>query len=207
MNLRPATAADVGPLAELIYTAALANARACPLDVTFGTVRDETLDRLGWMVLNLPENPGHFSRFTVAETGGRVASALCLHTKEGDSILTWRRVFRGLGYGYPAIAAGVYRMRSYFMVKPHCGPDSLIVGNVATFSEYRGMGAASLLLNDAIARVRDEGRPRLELECQIGNPARRVYEKAGFAVTEVKTSRSWAKTFGTAGVLKMTLEL
>jgi ribosomal protein S18 acetylase RimI-like enzyme len=206
-NLRPATPDDAGPLAELIYSAALANARFCALDLTFGTSGEETLERLRWTVLNLPENPNSFSRFTVAEVDGRVAAALCLHQRRNDSVLTWRRMLRGMGYGYAEIGANLYRMRSYFLVKPSIPRDSLIVGNIATFPEFRRMGAARALLEDAVGRAGEMRFPRLDLECQVGNPARLLYEGAGFEVTTVKCSRSWEKTFGTPGVLRMTLDL
>lgn len=208
ITIRRATPRDAGPVAELIDLAALAHAPRTALELVFpGTVR-ERLEKLEWLFLNEEQNVNHFSRFFVAEVAGRVAASMCTNTRESNSILVWRRALRGMGFTYGEMGAMAWRLRPYMKVKPHFTKDSLIVDNVATFPEFRGLGAARSLLETAVRRAGEGGYPRLELECQVGNDAAlRIYEGAGFRVTEVRTHPSWERALGTPGVLRMTLEL
>lgn len=46
---------------------------------------------------------------------------------------------------------------------------------------HRGTGIGTRLLAEVIAQARDRGEPGLSLSVEAGNPARRLYERAGFA--------------------------
>ena len=208
ITIRRATPRDAGPVAELIELAARTHAPRSALELVFPGTARERLEKLEWLFLNEEQNANHFSRFFVAEVAGRVAASMCTNAKVNGSMSVWLRALRGVGLTFGDIGVVAWRMRPYFRVKPHFARDSLIVDNVATFPGFRGLGAASSLLETAVGRAGEGGYPRLELECQVGNDAAlRVYEGAGFRVTEVRTHPSWERALGTPGVLRMTLEL
>ena len=208
ITVRSAVKEDAKPVAELIYLAALANARVCPLDVVFNRGREQVLEKVAWMFQNIEDNFNHHLRCLVAEIDGRVASSLFLNTAHNDSFKVWRSAFRGMGYGDLEMLSMGWRIRSYFRVKPSFRSDSLIIDNVATFPDFRRSGAVHSLFERARALAGEKGFPRMELECQVGNtPARKAYEKEGFVVAEVKTHPSWERIFGTPGVMAMRLDL
>ena len=206
--VRCATTDDAGQVAKLIDLAALAHAPRSALELMFPGTARERLERLEWLFLNEERNENHYSRFFVAEVGGFVAASMCTNTRGEDPVLLWWRILRRMGLSRREIGALARRLWPYLKVKPHYARDSLIVDNVATFPEFRRLGAARMLLERAVMRAREGGYPRLELECQVGNdPARSAYEGFGFRVTEVRTHRSWERALGTPGVMRMTLEL
>jgi len=208
ITIRPAVKEDAKPVAELIYLATLANAPVSALDIMFRESREQVLENIAWMFLNVEDNLNHYSRCLVAEIDGRVASSLYLNTRENDTLPVWRRTFHGMGYGDIDILGMLWRIRSYYRVKPSFLKGSLVIDNVATFPEFRRKGSVHLLFGRARDFAREKGFPRMELECQLGNTAaRKAYEKEGFVVTTEKTHPSWERTFGTPGVMRMTLEL
>ena len=52
---------------------------------------------------------------------------------------------------------------------------------IAVRSGWRGRGVGGRLLVALVARARQEGQPGLSLSVEAGNPARRLYEAAGFS--------------------------
>jgi ribosomal protein S18 acetylase RimI-like enzyme len=102
----------------------------------------------------------------------------------------------------------LWRIRPYAGVNIHFSKGSLVIGNVATFPEFRRKGVAASLLDDAIERGRREGYRKVQLSVLIGNDsARTVYERAGFEVTDEKRSRAFERAVGFPGYANMSLEL
>jgi ribosomal protein S18 acetylase RimI-like enzyme len=62
---------------------------------------------------------------------------------------------------------------------------------IAVRPEARGRGIATLLLDRLLAAAAREGRPGVSLSVEDGNPARRLYDRAGFVVV---TSAGGAST-------------
>lgn len=52
--------------------------------------------------------------------------------------------------------------------------------SLTTFEPYRGRGAGTALLDALIQEARRRGLPALSLSVEDANPARRLYERAGF---------------------------
>jgi ribosomal protein S18 acetylase RimI-like enzyme len=206
ITIRPASEEDEGPVAELIYLAALANARVCPLDVMFKAAREQVLEKIALMFQNVEDNLYHYSRCLL--TDDKVASSLYSNTTANDLMSVWRRTLGGMGHSDIEMLAMVWRMRSYYRVKPTLQRDGLVIDNVATLPEFRRKGLVHLLFGRARGFAREKGFPRMELECQVGNTAAlNAYEKEGFVVAQVKTHPSWERTFGTPGVMRMRLDL
>lgn len=67
------------------------------------------------------------------------------------------------------------------------------IGQLGTLPGYRGRGAASVLLTQALASYRDQGydRASLDVDSANGTGALGMYERVGFAVT--KSWTSWTR--------------
>lgn len=208
MRIREAVPGDVEEMAELLYISDLANARASIYDLVFPGPGEQRLEKIGWLCLNAGRTPNHYTRFKVAEIDGRVAASLCTFTREEDRALEWLAAFREMGYGYRQMLDILWRIRPCGRVNIRFSKGVLVVGNVATFPEFRGKGAARALLDDAIERGRKRGYTEIQLSVLVGNDtAKNVYMSAGFEVREVKTSRSFEKAIGAGGYMRMALEL
>lgn len=67
----------------------------------------------------------------------------------------------------------------------------------------RGQGIGGALLDHAEAEARRIGRPMMSLVTATSNPARRLYERHGFEVTETKTDAEYEAGTGSAGRILM----
>ena len=54
--------------------------------------------------------------------------------------------------------------------------------SITTFAGHRGQGLGTVVLDAVIAEARRRGLPGISLSVEDGNPARRLYERAGFRV-------------------------
>jgi [ribosomal protein S18]-alanine N-acetyltransferase len=65
--------------------------------------------------------------------------------------------------------------------------DELHINNLAVLPEWRRRGVAKRLLHHVLERTADDGAERATLEVRQSNePARRLYERFGFAVTGIR---------------------
>ena len=54
--------------------------------------------------------------------------------------------------------------------------------SITTFAGHRGKGLGTAVLDSVVAEARRRGLPGISLSVEDGNPARRLYERAGFRV-------------------------
>jgi ribosomal-protein-alanine N-acetyltransferase len=67
--------------------------------------------------------------------------------------------------------------------------DQIHINNLAIHPDYRGRGLGSRLLREVLHAAESLGAPHATLEVRRSNePARRLYEQAGFATVGVRTS-------------------
>ena len=57
---------------------------------------------------------------------------------------------------------------------------------ISLLPEYRGLGIGTQLLNSLLLLLQENGYPRASLSVQKDNPARRLYERAGFRILAEK---------------------
>ena len=62
----------------------------------------------------------------------------------------------------------------------HRGPSDIRIMDIALAPAFRGRGIGSALLGDLIAEAESSGR-KLSIHVEMDNPARRLYERLGFA--------------------------
>jgi ribosomal protein S18 acetylase RimI-like enzyme len=78
----------------------------------------------------------------------------------------------------------------------------------ATKEEARRQGAASQLTEAVIAEAGEKGFSKVQVNVYIGNePALKMYEKAGFAVSEEKVDEFFEKMIGAPGMVSLTKDI
>ena len=96
----------------------------------------------------------------------------------------WTALRRGALLGRPASAGGVIAYCAGWIVF-----DELHINNLAVGPPWRRHGVASALLTFVLQEAAVEGATRATLEVRRSNePARRLYERFGFAFAGVRTA-------------------
>jgi GNAT superfamily N-acetyltransferase len=94
---------------------------------------------------------------------GRPGDAGSIAELEGERVgAAWWRHFTSANHGYGFLDPTIPEL------------------SLAVVPSHRGRGIGTALLGELIARARDEQLPALCLSVEFGNPALRVYERAGF---------------------------
>jgi len=78
-------------------------------------------------------------------------------------------------------------------------PDALHIHELHVARELRGRGIGGSVLRYAEEQARARGRPLLSLTTTTSNPARRLYERAGFRVVETRTDPAYRRITGIDG--------
>lgn len=205
---RPATAEDAGAIAYLSYLAGQGHCRVSTYDLMVPGRRGPTAERvyamrrlvtagtISWM---------HFSHYEVAESEGRVVAALGSFKAAGSGNLRLVEALRETGWTDHEVAAMSSDTRVYVRVEPSVPRGAWLLENAATLPEFRGRGYMTMLVESAVERGRKNGCALAQLACHIGNDrARRVYERAGFEVTQALTDPEFEVVFGCPGMWRMT---
>ncbi len=149
----------------------------------------------------------HHSRFLVAEIDGRQAAALSgyepsRHLEPLEAAAEEARA--RLGWGEREARDFARGMRPLVGAFPDLPPERWIVEWVAALPEHRGRGLASRLLDLVLERGRAAGYRLAQIAFLIGNtPARRVYERHGFAIVDEKRDPGFEAALGSPGIARM----
>jgi len=209
-TVREAQAADATELARLYYLAGKSHAKISMYDLMvpgpYG-MTDDRIDSLAKIITAKASSWLSYRRCHVVEVDGTVASGLAVFTPEEDSNRALGDAMMEVGWGVVAMFKMSARLKVWSKVDPGREPGYLIVENVATFEEFRGMGFTSRLLGVAVERARGDGHKGLQLTVLLGNePAINVYRKAGFEVVKSREHRKFAEVFGSPGAAQMLLK-
>ena len=148
------------------------------------------------------------ARTTVAEDeAGRVVGFVQWGTEAGEHVglrLAWDvfRIFGPLG-----IRGFLKRDGLRAKVAIPAPDDAFHIAEVHVLASFRGMGIGAALLEEAEREARRQGANRLSLTTATNNPARRLYERAGFAVVDQRTDPEFEAATGVAGRVLMAMEL
>jgi translation initiation factor 4G len=210
-ELRPARAAEVPFIAEVLLMAGRGHLATGPWDLVFPDA-DERRRGLEALAGGAMRSWCHHSMFQVADRGGEACAALVAFEAEelGDVSLgkPLFDVFRQLAWSPARMAALGPLLAPYQRCFPDMPPGSWIVENVGTRADMRRRGMVAGLLEQALETGRSRGHRRAQISCLIGNdPAQRAYEKAGFAVVEVREDAGFERLLGSPGFSRMTLAL
>lgn len=210
-DLRPARAADVPFIAEVLLMAGRGHLATGPWDLVFPDA-DERRRGLEALAGGPTRSWCHHAMFQVADHRGEACAALVAFEAEelGDVSLgkPLFDVFRQLAWSNARMAALGPLLAPYQRCFPDMPPGSWIVENVGTRADMRRRGLVADLLEQALETGRSRGHRRAQISCLIGNvPAQRAYEKAGFTVVEEREDVEFERLMGSPGFSRMTLAL
>jgi ribosomal protein S18 acetylase RimI-like enzyme len=146
------------------------------------------------------------ARTRVAVVEGRVVGLLQTGDEAGERI-DWRvalGVLRIFGFD---VLAFLRRDRARGAVQIRRPPDCLHIAEVHVLARLRGAGIGAALLADVERRARAANRSALSLTTTTSNPARRLYERAGYRVVETREDATYRALTGVAGGVRMVKRL
>jgi GNAT superfamily N-acetyltransferase len=114
---------------------------------------------------------------------------------------------RILGILWPILPRALYGfwVRRYVQFEPL--PGAFPVAELYVDERQRNRGIGGRLLEHAEVLARERGSPRLSIETGITNPARRLYERHGYAVVKTKTDHRYERMTASQGRILMLKEL
>ena len=162
--------------------------------------------------LLLSERPSlwHWTLFHVAEVDGSPAATLsgCDPSQLAIPDAAVAEAMAASGWSEAEGAAAIARATPFFGCMHEPAPGAWIVESVATRTEARGRGLAAALVEHVLAIGERRGHRQAQLSLMIGNAAaQRVYERAGFAITDEKRDPALESAIGCPGVAKMSCPL
>lgn len=152
----------------------------------------------------------HWTLFHIAEIDGEPAATLsgCDPTQLVIPDAAVGEVMAASNWGEAEGAAAVARATPFFGCMHDAAPRAWIVESVATLPAARGRGLAAALVEHVLALGRRRGHELAQLNLMIGNEAaQRVYERAGFAITDEKRDPALEDAIGCPGVAQMSCPL
>ena len=200
LAFREATPADAELVAEIVAGE--------PSEESIGICGDRERARAFGMALARSHVRDGGVRTIVAELEGRLVSVLQTTDGVGDVGITRAvaaialRVFGPLGV-LGLMSRG--RARARIAIRPPS--DALHIYELHVARDLRGRGIGGSMLRYAEEQARARGRPLLSLTTTTSNPARRLYERAGYRVVETRTDAAYRRITGIDGRHLMIKEL
>jgi GNAT superfamily N-acetyltransferase len=209
-SIRPASSKDAEFLGWAIFLAARGHLARGWFDIVLQ--RDEAFCLAYCARLAAAEARSwwHWSLFSIAESNGKPASALCGFGDESvymASGAAMEEASRSMGLS-EAEQAQLWP-RGAFILSCTTGEEGAwTIENVATIPAQRGTGVTQALLDHELARARDVGFRRGQISFLIGNePAERAYRKVGFTSAEEKRAPEFQAAMGVPGLRRLVREL
>ena len=207
IQIRPARPEDAEFLAWLILTAGRAHVTRGIWEVILGGTEQENLKFLNLLVVTTTPHLFHYSCYLIAESDGRPVAGLGGYDpgRFGYAALqqAMPEVFRQLGL-MGADPEAQNRAERVLCCIPDNAPDAWIIDSVATLPKYRRKGIVDRLLAAVLAKGRQKGFRRAQINLYIGNrPAQSAYEKHGFKIVDQKCHPDFEAEIGSPGMARM----
>ena len=150
--------------------------------------------------------PDALERTLVALVDGRVVGMLQTGDEVGEHVGLGivLGVIRVLGFG---VFGFLRRDKARAAVQIRQPPECLHIAEIHVLAEMRGSGIGAALLAEVERRARNANRSALSLTTTTSNPARRLYERAGFRVVETREDATYRGLTGIAGRVLMVKRL
>ncbi len=202
LNFRKATPADTDRIAEIMFGDPRPEAiRAIGL----GDI--ERVRAIGRAYVRMPGSPKGWQRSIVTELDGRVVGVL--QTYSPVSLMIAARMLLVVVHVHgPWNALKLARLASASR-RAQAGRrlGGYHVSELHVDSRYRNLGIGAALLGYAEDEARKGGHRLMSLEVLTTNPARRLYERAGFRVVGTRSDPAFERSTGAAGNHEMVKDL
>jgi ribosomal protein S18 acetylase RimI-like enzyme len=208
--IRRATPADAPFLAWISLAAARSHLPRGFWDLFAGDDTDRRRALLEQLLLADEPSWWHWSGFWIAEHEGRPGAALSGFdpARLAAPDLAVHAAARAAGFDRAALGEAFARCTPMFSCMHEPSRGAWIVESDATRPEARGAGLGAALVEHVVAEGRGHGHAQAELSLMIGNePAQRLYERHGFAISAEKRSEGFEAALGCPGIAKMTRRL
>jgi ribosomal protein S18 acetylase RimI-like enzyme len=208
MRLREAREGDAAFLAWVMLTASRSHVERGIWEFINDQGEAQLLPFLERLALSDAVHWCHYSRFLVAEEGGRSAAALCgfdpsTHGQHAMQPVV-ARLMKESGIQAHEIPDIVKRVSLVETVTPDYADGAWVVENVAADPDFRRRGLVDALLSAMLERGRALGFQRAQIAVFIGNePARQAYLKAGFQRHDEKRNPEFEAALGFPGMERL----
>jgi ribosomal protein S18 acetylase RimI-like enzyme len=196
-TVRPVAASDVARVSEIMNDP--------PGEEMLGLVGDPVRAvRFGHGLLELQHQPNPARPTFVADVDGRVGGFL-QYTFDAQAMrVGMSEVLLAIRVAGPVrLVRAIPALRARSRVDIPVPRGSLYIAEVHVDPELRGHGIGGLLLDFADAEARRVGTDHLSLHTHIANRARRLYERHGFRVTDVREDAVYERYTGISGRILM----
>jgi ribosomal protein S18 acetylase RimI-like enzyme len=146
--------------------------------------------------------PDLLARTTVAELQGAVVGMLQCGAEAGDAV-TLRLVLGVIGIFRFDVPGFVRRNALRARVAIASPAGAMHISELHVSAERRNAGIGGVLLSAAERMARQSGARALSLTTATNNPARRLYERFGFALVETRTDPAYEALTGVSGRVLM----
>ena len=92
-----------------------------------------------------------------------------------------------------------FRLRIHDRVAPAKPAGSFVISEIHVLPEFRGQGIGDAMLHRDEAQARKLGYAQCALHTLASNPARRLYERHGYAIAMTTTDAQFEKLTGVSG--------
>jgi ribosomal protein S18 acetylase RimI-like enzyme len=200
LTIRPATAADTERIAELI--AGEPGQEAIGIA---GCV--EAARNFGMGFVRLQDGPQAWQQSALAEIDSRTVGVLQAGEGESPFKLSPRVAMLALRVFGVGIVSVLGRARARQRIQHQSPAGAYTIREFDVDPAYRNRRIGGTMLDHAEADARKQGYKLLSLTTTTNNPARRLYERHGYAVVSTLTDAAYERYTGIAGRHLMVKEL
>lgn len=209
MRIRKCRAGDAAFLAESILIAGRAHVKKGIWEIVLGITEEACLRFLEHLTVTEIPHLFHYTCSFIAEDDrARPLGSLGGYDpkKRGYQALqvALPEVYKKLNMSREAFQDSNERASKLLACLPREIENAWVIDSVATKPEYRDRGVAQRLLQTVMAEGKKLGYPMVQVNMYIGNePALRLYQKLGFAITEEVQDPYFEKKVGAPGMLSL----
>lgn len=162
---------------------------------------------IGSAYVRIPGSPKGWQWSVVAELDGRVVGILQTYSPVSPTIAA-RMLLAVVHVHGPLNAMKLVRLaRASRRAQAGHRLGGYHISELHVDPRYRNLGVGAALLRHAEDEARKGGHRLMSLEVLTTNPARRLYERAGFRVVRTRSDAAFERSTGTAGNHEMVKDL
>lgn len=205
IKIRKATVEDADFIASCILKSTRNGKKNGLFDLIFDAASDDAvLALLSRLVTAETKSYCHFSNFTIAESGGSIAGALCGYEPRVATPESLHKALLQIGIeeGYEE------RIAAYLLCESDRDNQTWVLDFLVVINGFESAAVAKELVQKSLLTARLKGYRKAQTSVEIGSiELEMMYEKFGFKVADEKRSDYYKEQFGHAGIKRLMLQL